>query len=101
MNSPLAHDKHSVLMTKLAYQHNDTKLFKTLEELPEGFELFLLSDEFKEVKGHEYRCAVIVNSNDKTIIFANAGTRIDNNKIRMGSDLFADAQLGLQFLPSK
>jgi len=88
------------LFVKLAYQQNDLKMEKILQQLPPGYEMVIMTDHLGDTNQHEYRCVVLLNHNEKEIIFANAGTRPDFTA-NFASDLVDDFLLMIQHQPLK
>lgn len=89
-----------VIFTNFAYQNTDEDMQKMAEQIPPGYQMFLMTDHVEDSKEASFRCVAFINEETKEIVFATAGTRPGLNKTAV-HDLYDDAMLVMQTLPVK
>ncbi len=89
-----------VVFTNFAYKQTDEEMQAMAESMPEGYELFLMTDHVEDSKEASFRCAAFVNQETREIVFATAGTRpgLDQKGV---DDLYDDVLLVAQEKPRK
>ena len=89
-----------VVFTNFAYKQTDEEMQAMAESMPEGYELFLMTDHVEDNKEASFRCVAFVNQKTKEIVFATAGTRpgLDQKGV---DDLYDDVLLIAQEKPRK
>ena len=65
-----------VLFTNFAYKQDDVQMQELADSIPEGYELFMMTDHVKDTNEASFRCVAFVNQETKDITFATAGTRL-------------------------
>lgn len=94
--------KQSVVFSNFAYKQTDEAMKAMANQLPEGYELFLMTDhaDKKELGKASFRCAAFVNHATREIVFTTAGTRPQANKKGL-HDLIDDGMLIAHNKPRK
>lgn len=92
----------SVLFSNLAYyQEDERETFEKLaQDVPNGFELVVMSDHLGDTDEHSFRCIVYINNNTKEVLFATSGTRFLADE-RGKDDLADDMKLFKEERPDK
>ena len=91
---------NGVIFTNFAYKNTDEDMAKMAEQIPPGYEMFLMTDHVTDSKEASFRCVAFVNQETKEIVFATAGTRPGLNQ-KGFDDLYDDALLVAQSKPAK
>lgn len=91
---------NGVIFTNFAYKKTDEDMAKMAEQIPPGYEMFLMTDHVSDSKEASFRCVAFLNQDTKEIVFATAGTRpgLDQKGF---DDLYDDALLIAQNKPAK
>ena len=92
--------EQSVIFSNFAYKQQDDKMQAMVDQIPEGYELFLMTDHVEDVDKASFRCVAFMNQNTKDIVFATAGTRAGLDK-KGAADLLDDALMVAQNNPRK
>ena len=92
--------KQDVIFTNFAYGGKDNRSKDLAREIPDNYQLFLLSDYVQDTDKHEYRCAAFIDYENKEIVFATAGTRPSQPK-KLVHDFMDDVMLALDKQPLK
>ena len=66
---------NGVIFTNFAYTETDEDMAKMAEQIPLGYEMFLMTDHVSDSKEASFRCVAFLNQDTKEIVFATAGTR--------------------------
>ncbi|PCJ29412.1 MAG: hypothetical protein COA94_01420 [Rickettsiales bacterium] len=90
-----------VLFSRFAYKQHDAQMQELADKMPDGYEMFLMTDHLDDTKEASFRCAAFMNWQTKEVVFATAGTRLGRDVSKMGSDLFDDALLAASQKPRK
>lgn len=90
------------VFTRIAYDKaEDQEQMQDLAKfVPEGYELFLMTDHLEDSKEASFRCVAFINHENKEIVFATAGTRLGLNQ-KGFDDLRDDALLTMHYEPKK
>lgn len=91
---------NGVIFTNFAYKKTDKDMAKMAEQIPPGYEMFLMTDHVSDSKEASFRCVAFVNQDTKEIVFATAGTRPGLNQ-KGFDDLYDDLLLIAQKKPAK
>ena len=70
----------AVFFSDYAYKQQDQEMQELANEIPEGYELFLMTDHMQEVGKAYFRCVAFLNQDTKEIVFATAGSRFVADK---------------------
>lgn len=90
----------NLLYANFSYETDIKEIEKLQKGFPKDCELFLYSDHLDDTKESEYRCAIVIDSKNKTVYFANAGSRFGFN-IQGFYYIVDDIRLATGHLPKK
>ncbi len=90
----------AVVFSNYAYSQEDKEMQAMADQVPEGYELFLMTDHVKEVGEASFRCVAFMNQNTKEIVFATAGSRFGMDEKGI-ADIYDDALMVAHNKPRK
>ena len=90
----------AVVFSNYAYSQEDKEMQALADQVPEGYELFLMTDHVKEVGEASFRCVAFMNQNTKEIVFATAGSRFGMDEKGI-ADIYDDALMVAHNKPRK
>lgn len=92
----------AVVFSNFAYKKNDEDMEKVANQVPDGYELFLMTDhaDKHELGKASFRCVAFINETSKEIVFATSGTRPGANQVGI-DDLMDDVRLITHNKPKK
>lgn len=91
---------HAVVFSNYAYSQKDEEMKALADQVPEGYELFLMTDHVQEVGDASFRCVAFMNQNTKEIVFATAGSRFGMDE-KGFADIYDDALMVAHNKPRK
>jgi hypothetical protein len=92
--------ERAVFFSNYAYSQKDKEMQELANKIPQGYELFLMTDHVNEVGGASFRCVAFMNQNTKDIVFATAGSRFGLDKKGI-ADAYDDLRLAFHSKPRK
>lgn len=90
----------AVVFSNYAYSQKDEEMQAMADQVPEGYELFLMTDHVQEVGEASFRCVAFMNQNTKEIVFATAGSRFGMDEKGI-ADIYDDALMVAHNKPRK
>ena len=92
--------EQAVVFSNFAYKQKDEEMQEMADQMPEGYEMFLMTDHVDDSKEASFRCVAFMNQNTKEIVFATAGSRFAMDKPGL-SDMYDDALMVAHNKPRK
>ncbi len=92
---------NDILFNKIAYAKTEEDVNYYKQQLPENIELVIDSSQFSETRGNANKSVVFKDEENKDIIFANAGTRLNQGKNKAFYDLSDDVRIAFKNTPNK
>ena len=90
----------AVVFSNYAYNQKDEEMQAMADQIPEGYEMFLMTDHVQEVGEASFRCVAFMNQDTKEIVFATAGSRVGMDEKGL-ADIYDDALMVAHNKPRK
>lgn len=89
-----------VIFSNYAYSQKDEEMQALADQIPEGYEMFLMTDHVDDSKEASFRCVAFMNQETKEIVFATAGSRFGMDEKGL-ADIYDDALMVAHNKPQK